>query len=308
MKKQWKIGLIIIIAILTVILFRKDWAHDSSMNGITYKESSNPLITRYHTLEVKDDIQTAVKDVFEKKSYPDGYETTVSPETHQMVLVIRPYSQAFFEGMKEDLKQSMEKVLTSKLPHYEAVVRPLYNETNHTAISKQQQAAVMKAIKEMEKKDELSISYGMTFSAAYGHIEKMTLMFSKNQKEIRDVSEINQYHKTFIDLLVQKDGKIDDFPINFNQGTKRDWEMKVIPSVTQGLKSKSNFPVQSVTLTENAPIIVNLSLAASQPKVKEKAEQIEKLVTEFFADKDVKKSFPGPQEVHVLDKDGKRIE
>lgn len=279
-------------------------------NGTTKAVDSNSIIAAYQAIEMENEIESAIaKDVFKKKSYPDGYDLNVSPPQKEAQLVMRPYSQKFFDKMKNDLQKSMETVL-EKNHHgdFKAIVAAYWNDSNQSELHKEQNQKLDEVMKKFQNENEVEVMSGRSYAATDGHIKRVQLIFYKGKDELKDILKVNEYHKEFSQIASEKEFDLTRVPLIFTQRSDRDWEMKVIPAIDQGLTNASQLPIHSVTLlTEEDPIIVNTTLRSSDDEAGDKAKKIENLMVEFFEIDQIKEEFPGPHEIQVLSKSGQRI-
>ncbi|MDM5294761.1 hypothetical protein QUF81_16545 [Peribacillus simplex] len=283
---------------------------ESSDNNVTSKDSPNNLISYYETIKLENAIESSFnKNVFKKKGHPDGYDLTLSRAKKEVVLVIRPYSKKNFNYLKDDLQSNIEEVLKSK-KHRDYTVKVLayWNDTNQTERQKREEKIIQEVANEMKKIDKIDVLTGTSYSATDGRIVQLDLMFYRNDKKVIEPNEVNNFHKEFLKLAQEKGFNVKDIPIRFKSNLKRDWEMKVMPSIDQGLKEIKDLKVTSTTIIDGQnPITINTSIDNTDKKAKEIGKRIDELTNEFFQYKQLKKSFPGPYEIHVLSKDDKKI-
>lgn len=284
---------------------------ESSDDNVTPKGSPNNLISYYETIKLENAIESSInKNVFKKKGHPDGYDLTLSREKKEVILVIRPYSKKNFNYLKADLQSNIEEVLkTKKYSDYKVKVLAYWNDTNQTERQKREEEIIEEVANEMKKIDNIEVLLsGISYSATDGRTILLDLMFYRNDKEVIEPNEVNNFHKEFLKLAKEKGFNVKDIPIRFKSNLKRDWEMKVMPSIDQGLKEIKDLKVTSTTIIDDQnPIIINTSIDSTDKKAKEIGKRIEELTNEFFQYKQIKKSFPGPYEIHVLSKDNKKI-
>lgn len=306
MLKYAKPLLIIILAVVSLAGCNKLEATSQK----TAKVSSNNLISYYESIKLEDAIESSFNNkVFKKKGYPDGYDLTLSRAKKEVVLVIRPYSKKNFNYLKNDLQNNIEEVLKAKnYRDYKVKVLAYWNETNQTERQIQEEKIIQEVADEIKQVHKIDVLSGVGFSATDGRIIDIDLSFNQSDKEITNINEINTYYKEFIDLTEKKGLNVGDIPTYFHQDAKRNWRMKIIPSINQGLKEIKDLKVTSITiLNYNDPIIINTSISSSNTKAKEIGERTEKLVNEFFQYDQINKSFPGPYEIYVQSKDNKKI-
>ncbi|MDW7615819.1 hypothetical protein SC499_14075 [Peribacillus simplex] len=283
---------------------------ESSDNNVTSKDSPNNLISYYETIKLENAIESSFnKNVFKKKGHPDGYDLTLSRAKKEVVLVIRPYSKKNFNYLKDDLQSNIEEVLQSKKHRdYKVKVLAYWNDTNQTERQKREEKIIQEVANEMKKIDKIDVLTGTSYSATDGRIVQLDLMFYRNDKKVIEPNEVNNFHKEFLKLAQEKGLNVKDIPIRFKSNLKRDWEMKVMPSIDQGLKEIKDLKVTSTTIIDGQnPIIINTSIDSTDKKAKEIGKRIDELTNGFFQYKQIKKSFPGPYEIHVLSKDDKKI-
>ncbi|MGE7921354.1 hypothetical protein ACQKM9_20800 [Viridibacillus sp. NPDC093762] len=283
---------------------------ESSVNNVTSKEIKNNLISYYETINLKNAIESSFnKKVFKKKGYPDGYDLTLSRAKKEVVLVIRPYSKKNFNYLKDDLQSNIEEVLQSKkYTDYKVKVLADWNKTNQTEKQEHEQKVIDEIANIMKQTYKINVLIGTRYSATDGRIVQLDLMFYKKNKEIIDPNEVNNFHKEFLKLAQEKGFNVTDIPIRFKTNLKRDWEMKVMPSIDQGLKEINDLKVTSTTIIDDQnPIIINTSIDSIDKKAKEIGKRIEELTNEFFQYTQINKSLSGPYEIHVLSKDNKKI-
>ncbi|MGE7771183.1 hypothetical protein ACQKMK_11670 [Viridibacillus arvi] len=283
---------------------------ESSVNNVTSKENKNNLISYYETINLINAIESSFnKKVFKKKGYPDGYDLTLSRAMKEVVLVIRPYSKKNFNYLKDDLQSNIEEVLQSKkYTDYKVKVLAYWNKTNQTEKQEYEQKIIDEIANIMEQTYKINVLIGTRYSATDGRIVQLDLMFYKKNKEIIDPNEVNNFHKEFLKLAQEKGFNVKDIPIRFKTNLKRDWEMKVMPSIDQGLKEINDLKVTSTTIIDDQnPIIINTSIDSIDNSAKEIGKRIEELTKEFFQYKQMNKSLSGPYEIHVLSKDNKKI-
>lgn len=235
---------------------------ESSDNNVTSKGSPNNLISYYETIKLENAIESSFnKKVFKKKGYPDGYDLTLSRAKKEVVLVIRPYSKKNFNYLKNDLQNNIEEVLKAKnYRDYKVKVLAYWNETNQTERQIQEEKIIQEVADEIKQVHKIDVLSGVGFSATDGRIIDIDLSFNLSDKEITNINEINTYYKEFIDLTEKKGLNVGDIPTYFHQDAKRNWRMKIIPSINQGLKEIKDLKVTSITiLNYNDPIIINTS-------------------------------------------------
>ncbi|MGG0655480.1 hypothetical protein [Rummeliibacillus pycnus] len=280
-----------------------------SDNYALAKESSNNLISNYETIQLENAIESSIrKKVFKKKGYPDGYDLTISRAKKEVNLVIRPYSKKNFNYLKDDLKSTIEEVLkANNYTDYKANVLADWSKTNQTERQENEEKIVYDIVKIMGNKYKIEVITQIGFSATDGHIVQLLFMI-RNNKEIIYPIDVNNFHKEFLKLAKEKGVNVSDIPILFKSNIKRDWEMKVMPSINQGLKEIKDLKVISTTIIDDqSPIFINTAINSTDKNAKKIGKRIEKLINEFFQYNDINKSFPGPHEIQVLSKDNKKI-
>lgn len=281
-----------------------------SDNDATTEGRTNNLISYYETIKLENSIESSfTKKVLKKKGYPDGYDLTLSRAKKEVILVIRPYSKKNFNYLKDDLQSNIEEVLQSKkYTDYKVKVLADWSKTNQTEQQENEQKIINEIVNKMKKTHKINVSMGTQYSATDGRIVKLDLMFYRNNKEIIDPNEVNNFHKEFFKLAKEKGFNVTDIPIRFKSNLKRDWEMKVMPSINQGLKEIKDLKVTSTTIIDDKnPIIINTAINSTDKNAKEIGKHIKELINEFFQYKQINKSFPGPYEIQVLSKDNKKI-
>lgn len=172
------------------------------VSGVTSKSNSNNLISYYETINLESAIESSFnKKVLKKKGYPDGYDLTLSRTKKEVVLVIRPYSKKNFNYLKDDLQDNIEEVLKSKnYGDYRVKVRAYCNDTNQTERQKREEKIIQEVANEMKLIHKIDVRPGGMFSATDGRFVSLDLSFYRNDKEITNPNEINDYHKEFINL------------------------------------------------------------------------------------------------------------
>ncbi|MFB5285375.1 hypothetical protein [Peribacillus sp. Hz7] len=299
-----------ILFILLGLLFFVVACTSNKTNKEIESSDSNNLISYYETIKLEDAIESSFnKKVLKKKGYPDGYDLTLSREKKEVVLVIRPYSKKNFNYLKDDLQSNIEEVLQSKkYTDYKVKVLADWSDTNQTERQKREQKIINEIANQMKQVHKVDVLTGAMSSATDGRIVQLDLMFYRNDKEITDPNKINNFHKEFLKLAQEKGFNTGNIPIRFKQNLKRDWELKIMPSIDQGLKEIKDLKVTSTTIVDNHnPIIVNTSIDSTDTKSKEIGKHIEKLINEFFQYKQINKSFSEPYEILVLSENNKKI-
>ncbi|MFD0824565.1 hypothetical protein ACT8ZR_02725 [Neobacillus sp. M.A.Huq-85] len=279
-------------------------------NDATTKGSSNNLISYYDTIKLENSIESSFnKKVLKKKGHPDGYNLTLSRAKKEVILVIRPYSKKNFNYLKDDLQSNIEEVLQSKkYTDYKVKVLADWSKTNQTERQENEQKILNEIVQIMRKTHKINVSMGTQYSATNGRIVQLDLMLYRNNKELINPNEVNNFHKEFLKLAKEKGFNVTNIPIRFKSNLKRDWEMKVMPSIDQGLIEIKDLKVTSTTIIDDKnPIIINTAINSTDKNAKEIGKRIEELINEFFQYKQINKSFPGPYEIQVLSKDNKKI-
>lgn len=275
-------------------------------------QHSNPLITYYEmineNMKLEKAIQSSLKEVFKKNGYPDGRELTISRDQKEIRFVYRPYAKSDLNYIDE-LKRHIKQVLKSNnYKGYDVKVLAYANDTNVTERLKREEKMIAEAAKQMGEIYGIDVSPGMSFSSTDGHVQTLQLFFYQNHKKITDPHKINRYHKEFIARVQKKGFDIQDIPTYFTDGVRREWEMKIIPALSQGLKEIDGLKVASTTIMgPDDPIFINTSIKSTDPKAKETGERIEKLVKGFLQYDKVSQSFPGTQKIYVQSEDGRTI-
>lgn len=283
---------------------------EKSDNDTITKGSSNNLISYYDTIKLENSIESSFnKKVLKKKGYPDGYDLTLSRAKKEVILMIRPYSKKNFNYLKDDLQSNIEEVLQAKkYTDYKVKVLADWSKTNQTERQENEQKILNEIVQIMKETHKINVSMGTQYSATDGRIVQLDLMLYRNNKEIIDPNEVNYFHKEFLKLAKENGFNVTDIPIRFKSNLKRDWEMKVMPSINQGLKEIKDLKVKSTTIIDDKnPIIINTEISSTDKNAKENGKRIEELINEFFHYKQINKSFPGPYEIQVLSKDNKKI-
>ncbi len=289
-----------------------DFTGFSEVTSAKVKGSSNQLITHYEmineNIKLENAIHDSLKEVFKKKGFPDGRELTISHAQKEIIFVYRPYAKSDLNYLY-DLKQRIEQVLKSKnYKGYDVKVLAYANDTNVTERLKREQKMMKEVAQKMEQIHQIQVHAGGGITSTDGRHETLNLSFYKKHKKIKDPQKINNYHKEFIKLAEEKGLNVKDFPTYFTDGIKRNWELKIIPAINQGLKDIEGLQITSTTvLTPNDPVFINTSINSSDPSAKEIGEHIEKLVKGLFQYDNVRKSFPGTQKIYVLSEDNKKI-
>ncbi len=301
-------------ALLSILFFVAVCTSNKTMeisdNHALAKESSNNIISYYETIKLENAIESSInKKVFKKKGYPNGYDLTISRAKKEVNLVIRPYSKKNFNYLKDDLQSNIEEVLkTKKYTDYKVNVLAYWSKTNPTKRQDNEIKINNEIVEKMKKTHNIDVvMLGTRYSATDGRIVQLDLVV-KNGKEIINPNEVNNFHKEFLKLAKEKGINVTDIPIRFNSNLKRDWEMKVMPSINQGLKEIKDLKVTSTTIIDDQnPIIINTAINSTDNNAKEVGKRIEKHINEFLKYKEINKSFPGSYEIQVLSKDNKKI-